>query len=396
MTPPIGQQLKALRQQQGLSRKKVAKHMAVETEILRCWEAGEYRPTQKQLVTLAELLGTTTDLLYLRSGQLPQRFQTFMQDHPQDFLELLSKLPLPQEKASTEQTLPQAAFQTERGQLFQGDCIQVLKGFEDESVHCVFADPPFNLGKDYGKTINDELQEEEYLAWSRAWIDEAIRVLKPGGAFFLYNIPKWNIRLADYIDTYLHFKHWIAVDIKFSLPIPSRLYPSHFSLLYFTKGKKPLHFSPPRLPLQTCRHCGGEWKDYGGYKSKMNPKGVSLTDVWGDIPPVRHKKYKYRSANQLSLKLLDRILDIATKEGDLVLDPFGGSGTTYVACELKGRRWLGAELGTIEPILDRFEHIEDERELLEGYRQKTNTLFTQEALALRAKHGHDNSKYRIS
>jgi site-specific DNA-methyltransferase (adenine-specific) len=60
----------------------------------------------------------------------------------------------------------------------------------------------------------------------------------------------------------------------------------------------------------------------------MNPAGVNLTDVWYDIPPVRHSKYKKRAANELSLKLMDRVVALASDPGSLVLDPFGGSGTT--------------------------------------------------------------------
>lgn len=286
-------------------------------------------------------------------------------------------------------------FETQSGQLYNCDCLTLLPLIQDESIDLIFADPPFNLGKDYGINHNDNLTDYDYIRWCHSWLDEIVRLLKPGGSFFLYNLPKWNLLLGSYISNHLHFRHWIAVDIKFSLPISGRLYPSHYSLLYFTKGTKPNVFNPPRLPLETCRHCGGELKDYGGYKNKMNPKGVNLTDVWKDIPPVRHKKYKSRKTNELSLKLLDRILDMATREGDLVLDPFGGGGTTYLASELKYRKWIGCEITDCQPIIDRFSKIEDEREHLSNIRRQLNTLFTEDTLKLREKHQHDTSKYRI-
>ena len=85
-------------------------------------------------------------------------------------------------------------------------------------------------------------------------------------------------------------------------------------------------------------------KDYGGYKAKLNRSGFNLSDVWTDLSPVRHPRYKSRAGNQLPLKMLDRIVDIASLPGDLVLDPFAGSGTSLVAAELKGRRWAGIEM----------------------------------------------------
>lgn len=290
--------------------------------------------------------------------------------------------------------LPEPIFKTSLGSLYKGDCLEIMKSLASESIDCFFADPPFNLNKSYGSNVNDNLVEEKYLQWCYSWVDEGVRLVKPGGSFFLYNLPKWNVLLTNRISKKLTFRNWIAIEIKFSLPIQGRLYPSHYSLLYYIKGKKPNTFSPPRLPLQICRHCGGEIKDYGGYKNKLNPKGINLSDVWSDIPPVRHKKYKNRQANALSLKLMDRILDIATKEGDIVFDPFGGSGTTYIAAELKGRKWIGTELSTTDEIVNRFKHIENDRNYYQFLQKNINVLFTEEALKLRKKNGHSNGKYK--
>jgi site-specific DNA-methyltransferase (adenine-specific) len=221
----------------------------------------------------------------------------------------------------------------------------------------VFADPPFNVGKEYGERVNDRRADHEYLDWCHAWIDECIRVLKPGGSFFLYNIPRWNIRLANFLlDRKMHFRDWIVVDIKVGLPISGRLYPSHYSLLYFSKGKCKT-FRNIRTPIRTCRHCRGDVKDYGGHRKSMNPNGVNLTDVWDDIPPVRHWKFKSkkRKANTLSTKLLDRVVELSTEVGDVVLDPFGGSGTTFAVCDKKQRRWIGIEIESTDVIIERLE-----------------------------------------
>ena len=246
---------------------------------------------------------------------------------------------------------------TARGALFDCDCMEILPVVRDEVVDTVFADPPFNLGKEYGHNCTDELPDSEYLEWCHRWIRECVRTLKPGGALFLYNLPKWNILLGAYLTSLgMTFRHWIAVEISACLPIPGRLHPSHYSLLYYTKGR-PKTFRRIRTPILTCRHCGGEIKDYGGHRDAMNPKGVNLKDVWTDIPPVRHWKFKSRErrANALSTKILDRVVEMSTCPGDLVLDPFGGSGTTYAVCENKDRRWLGMEIDFAQEIVERLE-----------------------------------------
>ncbi len=231
----------------------------------------------------------------------------------------------------------------------------VLPFIMTESIDTVFADPPFNLKKDYGERTSDDRRDDHYIEWCKEWIQECIRVLKPGGSIFIYNLPKWNIHLGSYLSNKgLDFRHWIAIEHKSSLPISGRLYPAHYSLLYYSKGK-PNRFRRIRTPIERCRHCGGEIRDYGGHRSAMNPNGVNLKDVWTDIPPVRHRKFKSekRQANALSTKLLERVIEISTLPGDVVLDPFGGSGTTLAVCERRHRHWIGIEIENTQPIIDR-------------------------------------------
>lgn len=285
-------------------------------------------------------------------------------------------------------------FQNDSGRLYEGDCLSVLPSIAAESVDLIFADPPFNLGKTYSSKINDALEDEEYINWSKRWITEVIRLLKPGGSFFLYNLPKWNLRLGEFAASRLTFRHWIAINMTYRLPIQGRLYPSHYSLLYLVKGARPSIFHPDRIPIETCRHCGGEKHDYGGYKNKMNPRGVNLADVWDDIPPVRHQKYKRRKANELSLKLLDRVISMASDPGSLVLDPFGGSGTTFVTAELLGRQWIGVELHCADAI-SRLSNTTADLEYLEKIAREKNLLFNEGTLKLRDKNGHRSDRYKI-
>jgi site-specific DNA-methyltransferase (adenine-specific) len=266
----------------------------------------------------------------------------------------------------------QPEYVTDLGALFAGDCLELLSQTRNGVVDTVFADPPFNIGKEYGISYIDSQPDARYLSWCKEWLAECVRVLRPGGALFVYNLPKWNILLGAHLtDLKMEFRHWIAIEMSASLPISGRLHPSHYSLLYYTKGK-PNTFRKLRTPIQTCRHCGKEVKDYGGHRDAMNPLGVNLKDVWSDIPPVRHWKFKSkdRRANALSTKLLERVVEVSTKPGDLVLDPFGGSGTTFAVCERKDRHWIGSEIDFAQAIIDRLQdptmHFHRNDDFVEG------------------------------
>lgn len=246
-------------------------------------------------------------------------------------------------------------FETSSGVLYDLDCMELLPKVRSSCVDVVFADPPFNLGKRYGERSEDD--RPDYIGWCRAWLGECVRALAPGGALFLYNLPKWNVPLGAYLmETGMELRHWIAVEQTGGFPIRGRLYPAHYSLLYMTKGA-PATFCRIRTPIPTCRSCGAPLKDYGGHKKKMNPGGVTLKDIWTDISVVRHAKYKssLRSANMLSSKLIMRALGMSTRPGDIVLDPFMGSGTTAVCCERMGLRWLGTDIDYAGEIKRRLE-----------------------------------------
>ncbi|MDN3637969.1 site-specific DNA-methyltransferase [Simiduia curdlanivorans] len=350
-----------------------SKKSFIPIERLKYYNDFNLVPSGQDLTKIVSILNITNIELKIRMGRLDAEIAHLLQNNIDQLSDILDKSKTPLQKESRKL---QAKFKTRLGKLYQADCLDFLQTIESDSIDLVFADPPFNLNKLYPSKIDDQIKAEKYIQWSEQWLYECIRVLAPGGALFIWNLPKWNTILSNYIGNYLNFRNWIGVDIKYSLPIQGRLYPSHYSLLYFVKGDKPKVFHPDRLPMQTCPKCVSELKNYGGYKNKMNPNGISLTDVWLDIPPVRHAKHKRRiGSNELSLKLLDRIIEMASDEGDLILDPFGGSGTTYMAAELKKRRWIGCEVGPVGDIIDRFSLKDEERELLKRYRGGINSLF---------------------
>ena len=136
---------------------------------------------------------------------------------------------------------------TSHGVLYDADCLDVLKRMKSEAIDTVFADPPFNIGKDYKNGDNDKVDRDAYLAWCRTWIHGCCRVLKPGGAFFIYATPELAIQFASIIDEKLDFRHWIALTMKGTYPRGRNLYPAHYALLYYTRAK-PRVFNKVRLP----------------------------------------------------------------------------------------------------------------------------------------------------
>jgi len=251
------------------------------------------------------------------------------------------------------------AMITPRGLLFSGDCLDILARIKDDSIHCVFSDPPFNLGKDYGNgKAEDDLGKAEYLAWSARWIDECLRVLRPGGAIFIYILPQWGYHFATHLEqSGMTFRHWIALSMKGTFPRGRKLYPAHYALLYFTKGD-PATFNRVRLPVPKCRHCKRDIKDYGGHRKYLNPLGLNLTDFWEDTAPARHKKFKARwHINELKPMIPGRCFQIATNAGEIILDPFGGGGSSYEAAEKLDRYWIGCEINTTDAIVARFKDL---------------------------------------
>jgi site-specific DNA-methyltransferase (adenine-specific) len=249
------------------------------------------------------------------------------------------------------------AFSTDLGAVYNADCLNLLAVLKDGSIDTVFADPPFNLAKDYGNGKDkDDLDSGDYLKWCYRWIDDCVRALKPGGSMFVYNLPQWAFHLAVHMEQKgMTFRHWIAVSMKGTFPRGRKLYPAHYALLYFTKGD-PATFNRVRLPVPACRHCGKDVKDYGGHRKFLNPLGLNLTDFWDDTAPARHRKFKARwHVNELKPIIAGRCIEMSTNEGEIVLDPFAGGGSTFEAAQMLKRHWIGSEIVDCELIRERFE-----------------------------------------
>jgi len=226
--------------------------------------------------------------------------------------------------------------------LLLGDCLELFKDIPDESIDVTFADPPFNLKKKYNN-YRDSQAFQDYLSWCEKWISEMVRVTKPSGSIFLHNIPKWLTYYATFLNRVADFKHWIAWDAP-TAPMGTSLQPSHYGILFYAKVAKENKFYEIRQPHKRCRKCGYLLKDYGGKKAGLHPFGPLVSDVWTDIHRIKHNKYRDEHPCQLPVHLLERLVLMTTDEGDIILDPFMGTGTTAIAAKRLNRRYIGFDI----------------------------------------------------
>lgn len=234
-------------------------------------------------------------------------------------------------------------YRHRQGEIVCDDALHVLSSLRENCADIVFLDPPFNLGKRYGKngSHHDMKKESEYLKYMEKVIARSAVVLKPGGALYLYHIPKWAIRLSPFVEQHLEFRHWIAISMKNGFVRGNHLYPAHYALMYYTKGK-PATFNRPKVPKPICAKCKRDLRDYGGYK-KYVEGGINLSDVWDDVSPVRHQNAKSRSANELPFIIPERVATLSGVKGGLIVDPFAGSGTTILAARLAHMRYVASD-----------------------------------------------------
>jgi len=225
--------------------------------------------------------------------------------------------------------------------IIQGDCLEIMRQIPDNSIDVTFADPPFNLKKRYN-SYYDKHEVEEYLSWCKRWLYEMVRITKPTGSIFVHNIPKWLIYFGYYLNEIAIFRHWITWDAM-GVPLGRTLLPNHYGILYYVKSEK-FKFYDIRMLHRRCRNCRYVLQDYGGKKIQMHPFGPLVSDVWTDIHRIRHKKRRDEHPCQLPVHLLERLLLMSSDEGDIILDPFIGTGTTAIAAKKLGRKFIGIDI----------------------------------------------------
>ena len=220
------------------------------------------------------------------------------------------------------------------------DCIETLKRMKEKSVDLIFADPPYNLGKDFGNDSDIWNNRQEYLKWCYAWIDECFRVLKDNGTFYIMNSTQ-NI---PYISIYLQEHYYILNDIVWSYDSSGVQSKKKFGSLYEPiimavkneKVKYTFNYQDILVEAKT-----GAKRGLIDYR-KNPPQPYNTTKVPGNVwefSRVRFKMEEYENhPSQKPEALLERVILASSNEGEIILDPFGGSfSTSAVAVRLKRR-----------------------------------------------------------
>jgi site-specific DNA-methyltransferase (adenine-specific) len=229
--------------------------------------------------------------------------------------------------------------------IFNEDCIDVLKKIKDETVDLVFADPPYNIGKDFGNNSDKWDSMTKYLEWCQQWINECIRVLKPDGTFYFMNATQH----MPYLDVYVSSKLKIINRIVWSYDSSGVQAKNKFGSLYepilmAVKDEKKYKFNYQDIQVEAKTGAKRKLIDYR--KKIPTPYNTKKTpgNVWY-FPRVRYLMSEYEDhPSQKPEALMQRIILASSNSGDTVLDPFAGTFTTCAVARNNGRKTIGIEL----------------------------------------------------
>ena len=237
-------------------------------------------------------------------------------------------------------------FRNSEHQIILGDALEALKeNVADLSVDLIFADPPYNIGKNFNGRMDKWPSDEAYLEWSYQWIDLCLKKLKPDGSLYFM----CSTQCLPHFDLHLRKKLAVLSRIVWFYDSSGVQAKKYFGSLYepiLFCVRDPENYTFNADDIKVSAKSGAERKliDY----RKPVPALYSSTKVPGNVwefPRVRYRMAEYEEhPTQKPVALLERIIKASSNPGDLVLDPFAGTFTTgFVAKEL-GRRSISIEI----------------------------------------------------
>lgn len=248
--------------------------------------------------------------------------------------------------------VPVLFYSHPNGEIWVGDAIIWLCSLPSESVDLIFADPPYNIKKAEWDTFESQ---EEYVKWSIKWIEQAARLLKPTGTLYVCGFSEILADLKLPASQFFRGCRWLVWHYKNKANLGSDWGRSHESILHFRKNRQfkfnidDVRISYGNHTLKYPEHPQAETSQYGkgsskGHLWRPHPKGAKPKDVL-EIPTTcngMHEKTPHPT--QKPEELLRTIILASSAPGDLVIDPFLGSGTTAVVADQLKRKWKGCDI----------------------------------------------------
>lgn len=236
-------------------------------------------------------------------------------------------------------------FGSNNNKVIHSDVLIAMKDIADGSVDLIFADPPYNIGKDFSGHKDKWASEADYLDWCYEWLDLCIRKLKPNGSFYVMTATQF----MPYFDIYLRKKLDILSRLVWyydSSGVQAKKYygSMYEPILFCVKDKNNYTFNTKDILVEAKTGAKRKLIDYRKAVPTVYNSEKVPGNVW-EFARVRYRMDEYENhPTQKPVALLERIIRASSNEGDMVLDPFSGTFTTcFVAKELK-RNFIGIEL----------------------------------------------------
>lgn len=227
-----------------------------------------------------------------------------------------------------------------------GDCLSVLHGMKSNTVNLIFADAPYNIGKDFGNNLDKWESVADYVEWCKNWIDECMRVLRDDGTMYFMTATQH----MPFLDIYVTEKYNVLCRIVWTYDSSGvqskKMYGSLYEpiLMINKKEKSAYTFNYQNILIEAKTGARRGLIDY----RKNPPQPYSTEKVPGNVwnfSRVRFKMDEYENhPTQKPEALLARVIKASSNEGDIVLDPFAGSFTTSAVAVRLGRIGIGIDV----------------------------------------------------